>query len=192
MAVTESRKLTLFGLVGAGATGGITATIANSLIKGGVGAGDLLQFLGGMLGAGLAVAGALFVESVKRTQQDRDQVAFLRKAIAEFERQVTELVTDDDTDEAPALMHHLLEMQTAFEAMTIVLEQTPSRVLGNLKAINSSAWLIREFKDRTSLIGEVRDRYIKGGEIKASYNSLMAINDVYVERANRLAEALPH
>jgi len=99
------------GLVGAGVVGALIAVLVNASYRGGADAGDWLQFFGGMLGAALAVVGAVYFEGRRSALQRHDNLSALADVYDELATYL-----DDLTPVQPLAGADELSSQVKFKA----------------------------------------------------------------------------
>lgn len=127
--------------------GGLIAVLANAIYRGGADAGDWLQFFGGMLGAALAVGGALWLEERSRRRNRLESIAVIEKILRDWLDDIEMLAGHRPPKgaELKDLMAHMGLVIDRADAVITALKWMPRDAVVDLSTLRRITWLRGNF-----------------------------------------------
>lgn len=140
-ASSPSAKQALLEYVGIGTIAGATAATVNLGVRGVADVGDLLGFVGAAVGAGLAVIGAIYVESRKRSNEAETARAGIDRMLDNYIGFVT--ARTEDAIAAPDLHTAQLVAEISADRLASVIRYCCPRMaaMSDPDAVHCGFWL---------------------------------------------------
>lgn len=193
------------GLALAGAVGAGLAILANAVYRGGADAGDWLQFFGGVLGAALAVFGAVYFEKRRRSLTGQKERALLRELLLDLHGNLRRLVVEQEPlkpgSDQPTRAANMLVMN--FKELAMAHDFVPEvRRWADIEDYASISFFIdfrRELRDRVPGMRDDARRFFdvgwKVGELdlvlQRRWMDLLIIGTALEDLLGALGERLP-
>lgn len=179
------------GLVCAGVVGALIAVLVNASYRGGADAGDWLQFFGGMLGAALAVMGAVYFEGRRSARQRLDNLSALADVYEDLATYIDNLapvellVGDNDKQHELRFKASISHLKDRVDASYQYLQLFPLSQIRKLDDLRRMMWS----KEQLTTVGVFCSKFIE-----ASYDGieLEALKAKYVSTFNLRRSLLPN
>jgi hypothetical protein len=185
MGLSQMKELGRFllGMAAAALTGALIAVVANAIYRGGADAGDWLQFFGGMLGAALAVFGAVYFERRKHQRsilEEIDALADLYDDLVAYLEAIHARPIDNSIDDRANINNFRADISHYKDRITAAssyIALVPLRHIKGLERLRKLSWSMDQLRSTTTASVQFLESTEKGGDPAAIHKYYEAILD---------------